>query len=130
MTKTLHTWLAAAALCAAQASLAQAPVSPHILAAAAATQRVDISATVAQSMASDALREPRGSYALGNGSELHVSARGRRLIASLDDRSAMPLFASGPNQFASADGAMRVQFHAHDNGNVTGLTMTLQRAAK
>lgn len=129
MTKTLQTLLGTAALCLAQASLAQAPVSPHILAAAAATQRVDISASVAQSMASEALREYRGSYALGNGSELHVSARGRRLMASLDDRPAVQLVAVGPNQFASVDGAMRVQFHAHDNGNVTGLAMSLQRAA-
>jgi hypothetical protein len=130
MTKTLHAFVGTAVLCLAQASQAQAPVSPQILAAAAATQRVDISASTAQSMASEALRELRGSYTLSNGSQLHVSARGRRLLASLDDRIAVPLLATGANQFVSADGAMRVQFHAHDNGHVTGLTMSVQRAAK
>lgn len=69
--------------------------------------------------------ELRGEYRLANGGRLSIEGLRTRPTVALDDREAVRLVAIGGNRFASADGAIHLQFDAHANGSIDAVTITL-----
>ena len=43
---------------------------------------------------------------------------------TINDRTPVLLASTGPHRFASVDGRLQLEFHAHDNGSIDGLTLT------
>lgn len=72
------------------------------------------------------LSDFEGEYTLSNGSLLDVIERGHHLYARIDNTAAKKIIATGPHDFVSADGSLRIVFDRHENGVVPGLTMTMQ----
>ena len=108
--------LAAAAAQAAPDNLAGASVAPS---------QVQVFSR-AQTLSSAEFAAVRGEYRLADGGVLVVEGPRHRPVVALNDQAPVRLVALAPNQFASADGAMRLQFNAHSNGNVDAVTITLQ----
>ena len=106
--------------------LAGAQASPDKLAdASVATAPVQVFGR-AQTLGSAEFAAMRGEYRLADGGVLVVEGPRHRPVVALNDQAPVRLIALAPNQFASADGAMRLHFNAHSNGNVDAVTITLQ----
>ena len=69
----------------------------------------------------------RGSYQLSDGRTLEVGRRGRTVVADLEGLPTTELLAMSATHLRSADGRMNLRFDAARNGNVYGVTLTLQR---
>lgn len=111
--------------------LGAAHAAPGDLAAAStvasATPRPQIQVTAhAQSIGSAEFAAIRGEYRLADGRRLMVEGPRHRPVVALNDQAPVGLVALGPNRYASADGAMQLDFNAHANGNVDTVTLTLQ----
>ena len=89
-----------------------------------AAQQVDIQGRGASILRSDQFEAMRGEYLLSNGSRLWIEGGRTRPTVAINDRSPVLLTSTGPNRFASVDGHLQLQFHAHDNGSIDGLTLT------
>jgi len=106
--------------------LAGAQAAPDNLAAAGvAPSQVQVMGR-AQTLSSAEFAAVRGEYRLADGGLLVVEGPRHRPVVALNDQAPVRLVALAPNQFASADGAMRLHFNAHSNGNVDAVTITLQ----
>jgi hypothetical protein len=97
----------------------------HLAAATVAPSQVQISGR-AQPLSSAEFAAVRGEYRLADGRRLVVEGPRHRPVVALNDQAPVRLVVLAPDQFASADGAMRLQFNAHGNGNVDAVTITLQ----
>jgi hypothetical protein len=107
-------------------SLTGARAAPDNLAAAGvAPSQVQVIGR-AQTLSSADFATVRGEYRLADGGLLVVEGPRHRPVATLNDQAPVRLVALAPDQFATADGAMRLQFNAHRNGNVDAVTITLQ----
>jgi hypothetical protein len=71
----------------------------------------------------------RGSYQLDNGAVLHVAGPHGRPVAEIDEGGPTLLQAITPNQLASADGRLRIDFLAAANGTVSAVAVTMSRPA-
>jgi hypothetical protein len=87
-------------------------------------QQVDIQGRGATLLRSDQYEAMRGEYLMSNGSRVWIEGGRTRPAVAIDDREPVPLVVTGPNRFASIDGRMQLEFHAHGNGNIDGLTLT------
>jgi hypothetical protein len=88
------------------------------------TEQVDIRGRNASILRSDQFEAMRGEYLLSNGSRLWVEGGRTRPTVAIDERDPVLLVSTGPNRFASVDGRMQLEFHAHGNGSIEGLTLT------
>lgn len=71
--------------------------------------------------------EMRGEYRLADGGRLSIEGPRSRPTLALNDGEAIRLVPIGDKRFASADGAVHLQFNAHANGSID--TVTIVRAA-
>ena len=94
------------------------------------TQQVDIRGRNASILRSDQFEAMRGEYLLSNGSRLWVEGGRTRPTVAIDDREPVLLVSAGPNRLASVDGRMQLEFHAHGNGSIEGLTLTTGSAVQ
>jgi hypothetical protein len=92
------------------------------LAQAAPAQRVEI-----RGRTIDSATAARGEYQLADGRRLALHARGARLVAQIDAQAPMLLQPAAGDNWASADGSLRVQLHAAANGSVHRVTVQQQR---
>lgn len=93
-------------------------------AADASSQQVDIVGRGATLLRSDQYEAMRGEYLMSDGSRVWIEGGRTRPAIVIDDREPVLLVGAGRNRFASVDGRMQLQFHAHDNGSIDGLTLT------
>jgi hypothetical protein len=87
-------------------------------------QQVDIMGHGTMLLRSDQYEAMRGEYLMTNGSRVWIEGGRTRPAVAIDDREPVLLVVTGPNRFASVDGRMQLEFHAHNNGNIDGLTLT------
>ena len=77
----------------------------------------------------DDYAQVRGEYALADGHVIHLEGTRRHPSLAFDDGSTRPLRALSPEEFATADGCVRVAFDRHSNGSVAGMRVTRACAA-
>ena len=87
-------------------------------------QQVDILGHAATLLRSDQYEAMRGEYLMSDGSRVWIEGGRTRPAVAIDDREPVLLVVTGPNRLASIDGRMQLEFHAHDNGSIDGLTLT------
>ena len=91
--------------------------------AAQAGSQVEVHGRNLHRMSSAEAAELQGRYALADGRALEISRQGTRLAAVLDGTE-QPLLAVSPTRLQSADGALKLDFAAADNGSVHHVTVT------
>jgi hypothetical protein len=110
------------ALAAAACFVSALPIAAR--AADDSKQQVDILGRGATLLRSDQYAAMRGEYLMSDGSRVWIEGSRARPAVAIDDREPLLLVATGRNRFATIDGRMQLEFHAHDNGNIDGLTLT------
>lgn len=72
----------------------------------------------------DAYQQFRGSYAMEDGSTLHLYRMGRTFYAELDGVRTAEIRATAPDRFVAIDGNMEIAFRQFPNGVVSQVVLT------
>lgn len=126
ITRRLAALGALGALCAFALPAQAAPDGATAAANVASAQQVQVVGRGAHLIPADEYAAMRGEYRLADGRLLSVGGGRTRPVVELGSAAPVPLVAVGPNQYASADGAIVLRFNARANGNVDAVTVTLQ----